>query len=423
MSKLLRGDCKAIMAEMPENHVTAIVTDAPYGFRFMGKKWDYDVPSVEMFAEMFRVLKPGGMLLCFAGSRTQHRMAVNIEDAGFELRDVIMWVYGSGFPKSYNIGKGVDKKLGNTRTKTGKIKFHSQKGVAIAEKRGAVGGGAFGQAKKEEITYGNSEWEGYGTALKPAYEPIIVAMKPNEGTFVDNALKHGVAGLNIDECRISLNGEKQPSGSGNKARNPSSYTMSGTNNGNITPSSGRFPANLIHDGSDEVMKLFPDTKSGAMNKPYKHTNNCNSLGKPTGYTKQIHSSNSGSAARFFYCAKASRSERNAGCEALDCKIHSDRNKHNLPGGDNPRNRTNTPKKNFHPTVKPLALMTYLTKLVKMPENNLILDPFAGSGSTLIGCIKNDMEFIGIEKEKEYFDIAANRIRYWKDRQNQLKIDI
>jgi site-specific DNA-methyltransferase (adenine-specific) len=244
-------------------------------------------------------------------------------------------------------------------------------------------------------------------------------MKTNDGTFVDNALKHGVAGINIDECRISLDGEKQPTGSGNGIDNPSSWTMCG-NGGNETPISGRFPANIIHDGSDEVMGLFPNSKDGTA------TANSGRMGYHGGKPKstpRIGYGGSGSSARFFYCAKASKSERNAGCEELEQKAMTELDK---IGGEKSNFKTGSGKdrnilnSNNHPTVKPLSLMTYLTKLVKMPENTLILDPLAGSGSTLLGCIRNNINFIGIEMEAEYCEIAKHRII---SEQEQLKLDL
>ena len=411
-SGILRcGDCKDEMKTLPDNHVTGIVTDPPYGLKFMGKKWDYDIPSVEIFKEMYRVLKPGGTMLCFAGSRTQHRMAVNIEDAGFELRDVIMWVYGSGFPKSYNIGKGVDKKLGG---RGNEVNLKTCPDMRNNNYENSAG--------KKRLTYGDyipdtdtaKQWEGYGTALKPAYEPIIIAMKPNDGGFVDNALKHGVAGINIGECRVALNGDKKTTG-GCKTRidNVSHLKFKGGQINKEDNSQGRFPANIIHDGSDEVLGLFPDTKSG----------------KPCGKQKAISKfpmkggvdltgfNDSGSAARFFYCAKASKSERNAGCENLEIKRPDDRTKTGMGSFEE---KGVQPQSNNHPTVKPLPLMTYLTKLVKMPENTLILDPFAGSGSTLLACIRNNINFIGIEMSGEYCEIAKARI---ENERSQLRIDL
>ena len=197
MIDLRQGDCKEVLKSLQDNSVDSIVTDSPYELGFMGKSWDSTgiANDATMWAECLRVLKPGGHLLAFSGTRTYHRMASAIEDAGFEIRDMIEWVYGSGFPKSLNIGKAVDKLQGNERIKTGEIKHHAQKGVAVAEERGAIGGGAFGQAKDEEITKGTSEWEGWGTALKPAHEPICMARKPlSEKTVAENCLKWGTGG-------------------------------------------------------------------------------------------------------------------------------------------------------------------------------------------------------------------------------------
>jgi DNA modification methylase len=396
------------MKEMPDNSIDAIVTDPPYGLSFMGKKWDYDVPSQEIWEECLRVLKPGGYLLSFAGTRTQHRMAVRIEDAGFEIRDMIAWIYGSGFPKSLNIGKAVDKIQGNERIKTGEIKHHAQKGVAVAEERGAIGGGAFGQAKDEELTKGTSEWEGWGTSLKPALEPITVARKPLEKglNIAQNCLKWGVGGINIDESRVGTEDTRQKTGG---AIEGSGW---GTKGGAIAGSElGRFPANLIHDGSDEVVGLFPQTgkssggRIGNKGSALNMMGNNYEAGNP-GF------GDSGSAARFFYCAKASKSERNRGLDEFEPTRHADRNIDNGVGGDNPRNRTNTPKKNFHPTVKPIALMEYLVKLVSK-EGHTVLDPFMGSGSTGIACKKLNRNFIGIELDADYCKIAEARINGYK----------
>jgi len=398
-SGILRcGDCKDEMKTLPDNHVTGIVTDAPYGLKFMGKKWDYDIPSVEIFKEMYRVLKPGGFMLCFAGSRTQHRMAVNIEDAGFELRDVIMWVYGSGFPKSYNIGKGVDKKLGNDREEYVDEEFLRRNPDTGQSEKGIINKGLMDGEKASIRSKGNSKYEGYGTALKPAYEPIIIAMKPNDGGFVDNALKHGVAGINIDGCRVE--GTYDNSGRADRDEDWSDESQVANKKAGMKTRTdgnpqGRFPANIIHDGSDEVVGLFPNNKSSDAIR-----RNKNDAKEYTCYgnykdTESSGFNDSGSAARFFYSAKASKSERNAGCKDLE-------------------------NGNDHCTVKPLSLMTYLTKLVKMPENTLILDPFAGSGSTLLACIRNNINFIGIEMSEEYCEIAKARI---ENERSQLKINI
>jgi site-specific DNA-methyltransferase (adenine-specific) len=356
MSKIIHGECLEKMKEMADNSVDAIVTDPPYGLSFMGKKWDYDVPSQEIWEECLRVLKPGGYLLAFAGTRTQHRMAVRIEDAGFEIRDMIAWIYGSGFPKSHNIGKAIDK----------------------AE--------------------GTSDWEGWGTALKPALEPITVARKPLEGTVVQNVQKYGVGGINIDACRIPTdpsvddqrlggNGSFQ-SGSVNVDKIYGKYTTVDIPSSTI----GRYPANLIHDGSDEVLDLFP--KNG--------TSNGND---EIGF--------GGSASRFFYCAKASKSERNDGCDDLEEKTSGE-----LTGGRKEGSAAmscssagagrTSGSKNSHPTVKPLALMEYLVTLVSR-KGSVVLDPFSGSGSTLVACKKLGRKYIGIEREQEYINIIKARL--------------
>ena len=332
---------------MEDNSVDSIVTDPPYGLSFMGKKWDYDVPSVEIWQEALRVLKPGGHLLSFAGTRTQHRMCVNIEDAGFEIRDMIAWVYGSGFPKSHNIGKAVDKLQGNEREVVGKKTGRGA--TPVSDMRGGkmhAGGTVAGTMDLSDITKGNTPYEGWGTALKPALEPITVARKPFKGTVANNVLEHGTGGINIDGCRV---GE-------------------------------RFPANLIHDGSDEVKEL------------------------------------TGEAARFFYCAKASKKDRNEGCEGMEeVKVNKmgsfgSQEDFKCPDGANRvGDKGSSLQKNHHPTVKPTALMQYLVRLVT-PPNGIVLDPFMGSGSTGKACMLEVFDFIGIEMEEEYIKIAEKRIR-------------
>jgi len=387
-----------------------------------------------IFREAIRVLKPGGTLLCFSGSRTQHVTARNIEAAGFSIRDCMLWVYGSGFPKSYNIGKGVDKKLGNERVRAG-ISENDRPNSQV--KGGRAFDSSFDRGQEHEyiyITKGNTIWEGYGTALKPAYEPIIIAMKPNDGGFVDNALKYGVAGINIDGCRVD--GTYDNSGRADRDEDWSDKSQVANKKAGMKTRTdgnpqGRFPANIIHDGSDEVLKLFPHSKSGSLKKDYVESKS-NSFGERKKTTSRTIGS-SGSAARFFYCSKASKSERNAGCEDLPTRTAEELTgrklgSKGLSGSEEHGNSTNPyanggsvlPRANHHPTVKPLSLMTYLTKLVKMPKNTLILDPFAGSGSTLLACIRNNINFIGIEMSEEYCEIAKARI---ESERMQLLLDI
>ena len=325
-TQLVNSDCIKHLKTLDDNIFDSCVTDPPYHLTsivkrfatstepkgplykrlstgFMGQTWDGgDVAfTTEMWKEVYRTLKPGAYLLAFSAARNYHRMAVAIEDSGFEIRDQIMWIYGSGFPKSLNMGKQIDKKLGNKRIKTGQVKTHARKGVAVAEERTAINAGSFGQEVEEEITVGTSEWEGWGTALKPAHEPIVMARKPIDGSVADNILEHRTGAINIDESRVE--------------------------------GQDRFPANVIHDGLNEEW------------------------------------------ARFFYCAKASKKEK----------------------GDTK-----------HPTVKPINLMRYLVKLIT-PKGGIVLDPFAGTGTTGEACILESKKYYLIEAEPSYFKDMETRL--------------
>ena len=430
---LHHGDCLEVLRSLPDCSVDSVVTDPPYGLSFMGKRWDYDVPSVDVWAECLRVLKPGGHLLAFAGTRTQHRMAVRIEDAGFEIRDMIAWVYGSGFPKSLDVSKAIDKQRDDSedihrvvrwvearRVESGVTRaqveahFETQNigqalftitagsksrvatweqwielksllkfdndmdaevwrlngrkgkpGEAFAERQvvgqkivngeeGTAGGYQNGIASvrgsdisiQRQInitapaTDAAKQWQGWGTALKPALEPITVARKPLIGTVAENVLQHGTGAINVDGGRVE---------------------------------GGRWPANFIHDGSEEATDLLKDS------------------------------------ARFFYCAKASKADRDAGLDGSHSKQMDESRKHGNPGGDNPRNRGVQERTNFHPTVKPTDLMRYLCRLVT-PPSGIVLDPFMGSGSTGKAAMLEGFAFVGIEREAEYIDIAKARIQ-------------
>ena len=353
--KLFRGDCLKILKKLPDNSIDSIVTDPPYGLKFMAKKWDHDVPQVAVWKECLRVLKPGGYLLAFAGTRTQHRMAVNIEDSGFAIVDILAWVYSSGFPKSQNISKALTKAVSS------KVKTQLQK---HAEK-----------------------WQGFGTAVKPAFEPITMARKPLEGTYVANILKHGVGALNIDGCRVHSGGPKQKtagvrtvdtSGGWGVAKGGSSY-VKGT--GAQWTNEGRFPANLIHDGSDEVRHAFPEAP-GQQGDLKGHSKDRKSKGcygdmkQARDHAKRVETDKS--AARFFYVAKASKKDRDEG--------------------------------NNHITVKPRALMRYLVRLVT-PIGGTCLDPYMGSGTTLVACEEEGCyKGVGIELLKEHFTICKMRVR-------------
>ena len=407
------------MKTMPDNFVDSIVTDPPYGLSFMGKVWDYEVPNVEIWKECLRVLKPGGHLLAFAGTRTQHRMAVNIEDAGFEIRDMIVWVYGSGFPKSMNIGKSLDKVQGNEREVVGSRKADDIRNNNLMHRATGVNE----NNHVIEITKGNSEWEGWGTALKPALEPITLVRKPlSEKTVVENVLKWGTGGINIDGCRITHDEPQKTTTRRQREAgcNPDNCGLDSTKN--VTASAdpkGRFPANFIHDGSDEVVELFPTSKSASGKCEYVGTDN-NKWIERGGIAKKGHvvkwegKGDSGSNARFFYVAKTSKKDRDDGCDELEEKEEV------FPGAnsfDEEGNRVRSDgsiipplkAKNNHPTVKPTDLMRYLCRLVT-PKGGIVLDPFMGSGSTGRGALLEGFKFIGIEMDENYCKIAEARIK-------------
>lgn len=358
MINLMHGDCLDVLRTLPDNSVDAVVTDPPYGLSFMGKKWDYDVPATEVWAECLRVLKPGGHLLAFAGTRTQHRMAVRIEDAGFEIRDMIAWLYASGFPKSHNL-KG--------------------------------------------------EREGWGTALKPALEPVTVARKPlSEGTVAANVLAHGTGAINVDGCRVGFTSDTDrasvtPQGKVIRNNFAPGAGLSGTETNRPDNSAGRWPANLIHDGSEEVLAGFPQAnhKTGGPARTSIGGNGAYSGGDarvPVGYD------DTGSAARFFYCAKASKRDRDEGLEGFEI---SNNMRVNGPR-ESEEAKHATMRANIHPTVKPTDLMRYLCRLVT-PPGGTVLDPFMGSGSTGKAARLEGFQFIGIEREAEYLEIARARI--------------
>ncbi len=416
---VLLGDCRQVLRTMADNSVDAIITDPPYELGFMGKSWDstgvaYDIA---VWQECLRVLKPGGHLLAFGGSRTYHRLAVAIEDAGFQIRDQIMWVYGSGFPKSLNISKAIDKAAG-AEVKIGKA-FKVAGEYGNRELRDPeTQGKDRDEMRHSAVTDEAKRWEGWGTALKPAHEPIVMARKPLDGTVANNVLVHGVGGINIDGCRIETNDKWEATG----RQSAPSQTLMGGLDGSLnvsvstTHSQGRFPANFIHDGSDKVLELFPESNGGAFPKKSNVPTGKHYEG---GWGAVDNGSRTemgnGSAARFFYCAKANKKDRNEGLDEFEPKREADRIVDDGVGGDNPRNRSNTPKLNHHPTVKPTDLMRYLCRLVT-PPNGTILDPFTGSGSTGKAATLEGFNFIGIEQSAEYVEIATARIKHAKENQ-------
>ena len=537
--RLHNGDCIEVMSRMLENSVDAIVTDPPYGINFMGKAWDnaailsksvsgkdhtktrersasmhageYDLSlkgnkAFEQWTrawaiEAFRILKPGGHLISFAGSRTYHRMASGIEDAGFEIRDQIMWIYGSGFPKSLDISKAIDKSdaaiarrerdlkftawMRSTGIKTRQIDEITQSNmgghyltdkeqptVATAEmfdklrpylpevpewveemvrqrtiesenfkKREVIGTRNDGAGNGSVVGLGSpsvmskiiditasataeaKQWQGWGTALKPAHEPMVLARKPVEGTVANNVLTYGVGGLNIDGTRVEGKVPSVPM---------AEWTRSGTTgatdkrNGELSQPhlNGRWPANVIHDGDQEVLDLFPNAKGMANQKSGKNIKiyGGNSLleSKTTFPETRQGYNDDGSAARFFYCAKASKRDRNEGLDGFEEKqitggggltanFRKDGSLETASAGGK-YGSIKAKKANHHPTVKPTDLMRYLCRLIT-PPNGIVLDPFMGSGSTGKAAMYENFNFIGIEQSAEYMEIAKARIEF------------
>jgi site-specific DNA-methyltransferase (adenine-specific) len=365
--KIINSDCIQAMKEMAENSIDAIVTDPPYELGFMGKSWDSTgiAFNVEVWQQALRVLKPGGHMIAFSGSRTYHRMAVAIEDAGFEIRDQIMWVYGSGFPKSHNIAKGIDKatEFQGEVIGTKKIDIGMQGGSMHAGRETNV-------VEREVLKLSNEakQWEGWGTALKPAHEPMVLARKPLEGTVANNVLTYNTGGLNIDGSRVETKEVLGRPQSANSAENPFNKGLQNNGINNYSDQvGGRFPANFIHDGLETEW------------------------------------------AKFFYCAKASKRDRNEGLDGFEVVKAGSLNLRTDAHSE--KNGMNTaPRANHHPTVKPTDLMRYLCKLVTPPKG-IVLDPFMGSGSTGKGAVLEGFEFIGIEQSAEYCEIAKARIEH------------
>ena len=381
--RLLKGDCIKQLKVLKDNSVDSVVTDPPYEIGFMGKGWDDSgiANNPKLWKEVLRVLKPGGHLLSFSHSRTYHRQAVAVEDAGFDIRDQIMWIYGSGFPKSHNIGKSVDKLLGNEREVVGK--YQSPEGTSGNSPHND---GVTGFSKKlggiNELTKGQSQYEGWGTALKPAHEPIVMARKPlSEKTVAKNVLEHGTGGINIEESRIPYKSKDDMEIRKNTHRETNKLGDGNFGGGKYSQpvESGRFPANIILD--KEAGKLL-DEQTGELStvgSPKKIDNSKTSIfgaGVP-GF--QMYG-DKGGASRFFYCPKTSKKDRNEGV------------------GNN------------HPTVKPTDLMLYLIRLVT-PKGGTTLDPFMGSGSSGKAATRGGFDFVGIEREEEYMEIAEARIQY------------
>jgi site-specific DNA-methyltransferase (adenine-specific) len=509
--RLLKGDCLQKLKELEDNSIDSVVTDPPYGIGFMNKEWDspkkhrelvereqkrsekrhkegkspakgtfskgvqpglpiggakegkwFEEWTEQWAKEAYRVLKPGGYVLSFCAPRMYHRMASGIEDAGFQIRDQIMWVFGSGFPKSHNIGKAVDKLQGNEREVVG-TKIHSQKGVKVAEERTTIGAGAFGEPREADITKGNSPYEGWGTALKPAHEPIVMARKPFKGSVAQNVLEWGTGGINIDESRIEYVSDYDKKHQEDIRKGTGTFFGgNGVSKSEQVDMQGRFPANFIIECTCENPQTAPAPKSGHWPKgktkgfgefgggesSYEgvgpkedgtmviHTDPncpCRILDEQSGTTKSskrgAHNNkktehtntytppeaiygdhntygDTGGASRFFYCPKASKKDRNEGLDIVE-------QKNNRPIGTaftKDDNLFDQKVNNFHPTVKPTDLMAYLVRMVT-PKGGVVLDPFMGSGSTGKASVREGFNFVGIEREDEYIEIAKTRIEH------------
>lgn len=359
--RVLCGDMREVLAELPPESVHAVVTDPPYGLEFMGKDWDQQVPGVDYWRAVLRVCKPGAHLVAFGGTRTAHRLACAIEDAGWELRDCLSWLYGSGFPKSHNL---------------------------------------------------DGAWDGWGTALKPAWEPIYLARKPFKASVASNVQEHGCGALNIDGCRIGTTVETWPS---SRSYRPGSFqpTHDGTDptqSAGDAPA-GRWPANLV---LDDVAARALDAQTGqsASSNHVQH-NSCMrksvAKGSDTPHTSHGHV-DSGGASRFFYTAKASRSEREAGLERFESRNVNDGRATSM---DTAYQRGDTQRRNVHPTVKPVALMRWLVRLIT-PPGGLVLDPFTGSGSTGVAAVLEGARFVGCELSPEFAQLARARIAHAAD---------
>lgn len=465
---LYLGDCIEVMRTLPEASVDAVVTDPPYGWGFMGKEWDNFDPHVvggenrfagidhkktsqrsssmiagvydlsvsgnrafqawcEQWArEAYRVLKPGGHLAAFGGPRTYHRLASGIEDAGFEVRDSLLWLFGSGFPKSLNVSKAIDRANGDERPVVGRSDsgLHRGSGTTVAFGEGVDRSDVL---ITSAASAASAAWDGYGTALKPAYEPIVLARKPLIGTVAANVLAHGTGALNIDGCRIGTEGETihlVQSDPANRSHSQQAAprgergvdAMREAQRASIerTNTLGRWPANALLDeeAAEQLDRAAGAPRAGGNlngsepSRPFDVT-----YGKMDGPREWSSYGDTGGPSRFFYTAKASRSEREAGLEELEpARRHDSASRDaDAPGSNNPRLRVND-RHNDHPTVKPLDLMRWICRLVTAP-GGLILDPFLGSGTTAMAALDEGFRCVGIDREPRYIEIAQRRISH------------
>jgi site-specific DNA-methyltransferase (adenine-specific) len=419
---LYHGDCRDVMPHLQPVH--SIISDPPYGLSFMGKGWDHAVPGSEFWRGINAL--PGAILLAFGGTRTFHRLASAIEDAGWEIRDCLAWLYGSGFPKSHDVSKAIDRAAGAERPVVGQR--DTMKGD------GGTGNDFLTDNSRARVvdvtapaTDAAREFQGYGTALKPAWEPIICAMKEVAGTFADNALAHGLAGLNVDGCRIATTEDcaRKPAPVAGPAGSGIGLEMGGAGS-----PLGRWPANVVLD-EDAAKALDAQTgelTSGIMKPGQQRAASKGDGGyhgaMPDEASRAGTYGDTGGASRFFYTAKASRSEREEGLEGLTKaalaygnQAQAEAARGNLDHGAGNESGMNRVKirANIHPTVKPLDLMRWLARLTRPPKGGLVLDPFMGSGTTGMAALMEGRDFIGVELDAKHFEIAAARIRHWADK--------
>lgn len=450
------GDCLETLKTLPDCSVDSVITDPPYGLSqhtpqqvadclgawlrgeeykpkgkgFMGKSWDAWVPSPAVWRECLRVLKPGGHLLAFAGTRSMDLMSMAVRLAGFELRDsigyahdgggapLLAWAYGSGFPKSLDVSKAIDKAAGAEREVVGSRRTRDlgRNGKIKGDMLVGKYDGSADVSITAPATDAARQWQGWGTALKPAWEPIILARKPLEGTVAENVLKHGTGALNIDGCRVAAERATGWGGSASFKNTHSASASGGMSEGDARQTdAGRWPANLIHNGSPTVLRLFPTSNKEATGVVKISSGTKSGAGTWTGLGMQAAGKtnsgvrdfgDAGSTARFFYCAKASKADRNDGLCGFEEKAI--RTTYDKSVRDTSGNDTGHARANHHPTVKPADLMRYLCRLVT-PPNGTVLDPFTGSGSTGKAAILEGFNFIGCEMQPDYHAIAKARI--------------
>ena len=379
------GDSLHVLPTLDAESVDAIVCDPPYGLSFMGKGWDHGVPGEAFWREALRVAKPGAHLVAFGGTRTYHRLTCAIEDAGWEIRDCLSWLYGSGFPKSLDVSKAFDRASGDLAPESVGFTVAGRTDANLPDPQ------TKGYVRPAPVTDLAREWQGWGTALKPAWEPIILARKPLIGTVAANVAQHGTGGINVDGCRIGTTVETWPKSRTHSAREMSrpGSTLSPDAETQLTGPvpSGRWPANVVLD--DNAAALLDASQKG------------------------LQKADENGPSRFFYTAKASRREREAGLEGMERKTVQSGMGGDMPTDDDgqTRDRFKVTAANVHPTVKPIALMRWLCRLVT-PKGGLILDPFTGSGTTGCAAVLEGFRFIGVEREPEYAAIAEKRIAHW-----------